>query len=439
MRYKRAVTTEVLSIEPCGHPVDATLRPPGSKSLAHRALVCAALARGPSRIEGLPDGDDVRRMIEALSALGFRVEPSGRVQGSCGEVPAPTATIDAGGAGTVLRLLTALCALGRGPYRLDGDARMRERPVGPLLSALRALGGHARDLAGNGCPPVEIRGGPLRGGAVRLESGMSSQFESALWLVSPFMERPLEVESVGQAVSRPYVAMTRRVMTDFGVVGPGGRASTEGYRGRRYAVEADASGATFLWAAAAVTGGRVRVPGIPTDSPQGELAVLGVLEAMGCRVVRGTEAIQVEGGTLQGVDVDCGDIPDAVPALAVVAAFARGTSRFLGVAHLRHKESDRLEALAAGLHALGAGVEVGEGEVLVRPDKLHGGTICSAGDHRIAMAFGVAGLAVSGVSVQDPGCVAKSYPGFFRDIARLRVAAVRTGDGATVHVPREFA
>lgn len=422
-----------LLIEPSG-PVQGTVRPPGSKSYTNRALMVAALARGPSTITNLLEAEDTRYMAGSLRRLGFRVEAdfAGRrcaIEGAGGEVPARRADLYVGNAGTAMRFLTALVSLGHGHYRLDGTPRMRQRPVGDLLRALRALGADVRgEGAGGECPPVVVRASGLEGGEVRLPGSVSSQFFSALLMVAPFARRAVTIEAEGPLVSAAYVDMTLATMAAFGAaverVGqgrfhvPGGQH----YRGRRYGVEADASSASYFFAAAAVTGGRVRVEGLDAESLQGDVRFVDVLEEMGCRVSRGRGFIEVAGGALRGGRWDMGRMPDAVPTLAVVACFAEGPTHITNVAHLRHKESDRLRALAVELGRLGAGVSETEDGLLVEPAPLHGATVETYDDHRMAMSLALVGLRVPGVRVKDPGCVAKSYPDFFDDLKRLAAA-----------------
>lgn len=419
-----------LLIEPSG-PVEGTVKPPGSKSYTNRALLVAALARGTSTLTNVLDAEDTRYMAEALGRLGFRVEAdfaAGRavLEGAGGEVPAAEADLYIGNAGTAMRFLTALVCLGRGRYRLDGTPRMRQRPIGDLLRALRALGADVRgEGAGGECPPVVVRASGLEGGEARLPGSVSSQFISALLMAAPYARRAVTIEVEGPLVSAAYVDMTLAVMAAFGVTVerpregrfhiPAGRH----YRGRSYQVEADASSATYFWAAAALTGGRVRVEGLDAGSLQGDARFVDVLEEMGCEVNRGRGFIEVAGGRLRGGRWDMGRMPDAVPTLAAVACFAEGPTRITGVAHLRHKETDRLRALAVELRRLGAGVTETEDGLLIEPAPLRGAAVETYDDHRMAMSLALVGLRVPGVRIKNPGCVAKSYPRFFDDLRRL--------------------
>jgi 3-phosphoshikimate 1-carboxyvinyltransferase len=419
------------AIAPRG-PIDAVVAVPGSKSLSNRALVAAALARGESRLSGLLASEDIEVMRAALVALGARIEALGddawRVVGTAGALRAPAATLDARASGTAARFLTAVATLAPGPSVLDGSPRLRERPIADLTEALGRLGARVEVLGRNGCPPVRIAGGGLAGGAVAIDARRSSQTVSAVLLAAPFARADVELELLeGALVSRPYVELTLQVMRDFGADAgwtAQGRLRViagRGYAARDYAVEPDASSAAYLFCAAAIAGGRVRVPGLRADSVQADVGLLGVLERMGCRVARSAEAVELRGpeAGLAGVDVDMNAMPDAVLALAVTAAFARGPTRIRNVAHLRIKESDRLAALERELCKLGAGARATADGLEIEPAPLNGAEIDTYDDHRMAMAFALAGLRVPGVAIRDPGCVAKSWPTYFDALARL--------------------
>jgi len=414
--------------------LDAEVAVPGSKSLSNRALVAAALARGESRLEGLLESEDIAVMRRALEALGAGVEPlpaadAWRVTGTGGALRTPTGALDVRASGTAARFLTAVAALAPGPVTVDGTPRLRQRPVGDLVDALAALGAEVEARGPGGCPPVRVAGGGLAGGTAAVDARRSSQTVSALLLVAPYAGRDVRLELVdGRLVSRSYVDLTVQLMGAFGVAverpaeGVYAVAAGRTYRGRSYRVEPDASTAAYFFCAAAITGGRIRVPGLAGDSAQADLGLLEVLERMGCRVLRQAGGVEVRGpagGELRGVDVDMNALPDAVLALAVTAAFARGPTRIRNVGHLRIKESDRLAGLETELRRLGCGARV-EGETLiVEPAPLHGAAIDTYDDHRMAMAFALAGLRVPGVEIRDPGCVAKSWPSYFDALARL--------------------
>lgn len=421
--------TESIEIRPSG-PVCGTIRPPGSKSITNRALVCAALAEGESLLTGALDSEDTRVMIESLGRLGIEVEhdPSAatiRVCGCGGVPPARQAELLVANSGTTMRFLTALVTLGHGTFRIDGAPRMRQRPIADLLEALGQLGADAASERANGCPPVVVRAAGLRGGRATIAGSISSQFLSGLLMAAPAAHRPVELEVSGELVSKPYVEMTLAVMAAFGVpvqthqlrrfVIPAGRP----YQGRRYAIEPDASAASYFFAAAAVTRGRVTVEGLGRPSLQGDVAFCDCLARMGCEVQYGPDSITVVGGPLRGIDVDMNAISDTVQTLGAVALVADGPTTITGVAHIRHKETDRLAALAAELRKLGATVEERDDGLRIVPAPLRSAEIETYDDHRMAMSLALVGLAVPGVVIRDPKCTAKTYPGFFADLARL--------------------
>ena len=426
-------------ITPAG-AVRGSVRVPGSKSHTNRSLVIAALAGGPSTVEGALFAEDTLAMMEGLRALGFKLEadePGRRVEveGLGGRIPAREALVEARDAGTVMRFLTAVAALGRGTYVIDGSARMRERPIGDLVEGLRALGVEVRSRGREGFPPLEVRASGLAGGTAQVSAATSSQFASALLLASPCAASPVTIELTGDVVSRPFVELTLALMNEFGAeverAGEGGFRveAPKPYRAGVHHVQGDATAAGYFWAAAAVTAGRVEVANVGTRSHQGDAAFVDVLEKMGCTVTRSPDSIAVEGRSrLSSGSFDLGAMPDTAPTLAVAALFADGPVEITNVANLRVKECDRLAALAAELPKFGAEVEE-------RPDGLRitppaGGRealelgflpvrIATYNDHRMAMSFAVAGLAAGGVEIENPGCVAKTYPGFFDDLERL--------------------
>lgn len=422
---------EALAIPPRG-PLDATVRVPGSKSLTNRAALCAALAAGESTLEGALESDDTEAMRIALGALGVPIERTGdvwRVSGRDGRLAAPAAPLDARASGTTARFLTAAAALADGPVVIDGAPRMRERPIDDLTRALTALGAKVEVLGRDGCPPVRVGGGGLAGGRAAIDARRSSQFVSAVLMTAPYARADVVLEPVdGVVVSRPYVDLTLQVMEAFGAEAgwrDGGRAlavkAGARYRGRRFAIEPDASAAAYPFAAAAIAGGVVRVPGVPADSLQSDFRLLDILERMGCTVSREGDTVAVRGpeGPLRAVDVDMNDLPDAVLALAVVALFAEGTTRIRNVANLRIKETDRLAALETELRKLGARARAGPDWLEIEPGPLRGAEIDTYDDHRMAMSFALAGLRIPGVVIRDPGCVAKTWPSYFDALARL--------------------
>jgi 3-phosphoshikimate 1-carboxyvinyltransferase len=428
-----------LPVEPLAHPPVATVHLPGSKSITNRALVLAALySKGtPCELSGCLRSDDTEVMIEALRRLGFAVEcgwderpPRVTVTGPAdeGDVPAPAADLFAANSGTSMRFLTALVSLGRGRYRLDGVPRMRERPIGDLLEALGQLGVRARSEAGNGCPPVVVEAAGLAGGRARIRGGVSSQFLSGLLMAAPRARADVILELDGKLVSEPYVAMTEEMMRQWGleVERRAGRSFHVPAPQRpsnppaRYTVETDASAASYFWAAAAITGGGVCVAGLDRDSLQGDVRFFDLLLRMGCREVPGAAGLGLEGGPLRGIDADMNQISDTVMTLAAVACFAEGPTTIRNVAHVRHKETDRLDALACELRRLGAGVDEYPEGLRITPGPLRGAAVRTYNDHRMAMSLALVGLRVPGVVIEDPGCVAKTYPDFFRDLDLLR-------------------
>ena len=408
-------------------PPDLTLQLPGSKSLTNRALVCAALADGVSRLSGWSDGEDTQAMLEGLGRLGVEIEESRGdllVHGVGGHFAIPLHPIDCRASGTTMRFLTACSGLVPGRVVLDGTSRMRERPIQELADALEALGVTVRTVAG--CPPVTVQGGSLSGGRISIDASRSSQFLSALLMVSPFAREPVEL-SAGIITSRPYVEMTIETMIAFGAavdvesqshfkVGTGQR-----YRARKYAVEPDATGATYFFAAAAITGGRIRVDGLTPASTQGDVRFVEVLERMGCSVERTPHWISVRGSRyLHGIDIDLNAMPDAALTLAVVACFAQGPTIIRNVANLRFKETDRIIALKTELEKLGATVTLSDTDIKIDPPaKVEPARITTYDDHRMAMSFAVAGLRVPGIVIENPDCVAKTFPSFWERLESL--------------------
>jgi 3-phosphoshikimate 1-carboxyvinyltransferase len=421
-----------LEIEPVSTPVRGRIRPPGSKSITNRALVCAALADGVSTLIGALDSEDTRVMIEGLRRLGLAIESRDEgttlvVGGTNGEIPALEAQLFCANSGTTIRFLTALTTLGHGSFRLDGVERMRERPIGDLLDALNQLGANAISENGNGCPPVVVHANGLPGGTATVRGDISSQFLSGLLMAAPAAQSQVRITIDGPMVSRPYVKMTMRVMSAFGIevsVDEGmsrfAIPAPKRYAAREYAIEPDASAASYFWAAAAVTGGEVKVEGLSANSLQGDIVFADCLEQMGCEVRWGKESITVVGHPLMGVNVDMNAISDTVPTLAVVALFADGPTTIRNVEHIRHKETDRLAAMAAELRKLGAHVKEHPGGLTISPRAVHGAAIDTYNDHRMAMSFALAGLRIPGVSLENPRCVEKTYPNFFQDLASLR-------------------
>lgn len=426
----RNAPIDSILIQPSAGPIRATVTPPGSKSLTNRALACAALAQGRTKLTGALDSEDTRVMVDALRALGIDVQANELrtelvVAGCGGKLPVAKADLYVANSGTTVRFLTALVAVGRGEYTLDGTPRMRERPIQDLLDALDQLGVKAESVHGTGCPPVVIHASGLAGGKATARGDVSSQFLSGLLMAAPYARSPLELLIAGALVSQPYVQMTLAVMEAFGVhteVHDLERfviAAPQTYRGIEYAIEPDASAASYFWAAAAITGGRVTVRGLSKNSLQGDVGFCDCLAQMGCQVEYGDDETTVTGGPLRGIDVDMNAISDTVQTLAAVALFADGPTTVRGVAHIRHKETDRIGDLATELRKLGAVVETRDDGLTITPGMLQAATIDTYNDHRMAMSLALVGLRQSGVRINDPGCTAKTYPRFFDDLANL--------------------
>jgi 3-phosphoshikimate 1-carboxyvinyltransferase len=419
---------EILPIE---GPIRGTVRPPGSKSITNRALVCAALAKGPSILRGALDSEDTRVMIASLRQLGIEIEVSDegqtlRINGCDGKIPATKADLFVGNSGTTMRFLTALVSIGHGEFRLDGVPRMRERPIGDLVHVLRNLGVWIEDAGEHGFPPIVIHGEGLPGGEAQISADVSSQFLSGLLMAAPYAREPLRVAALGRLVSVPYIEMTLAVMRDFGsdVERRDGLrqiniSKQRLYSGREYSIEPDASAASYFFAAAAITGGRVTVEGLSRQSLQGDVRFCECLAQMGAKVEFAGDSITVEGASLRGIDVDMNDISDTVQTLAVTTLFAEGRTRIRNVAHIRHKETDRIAATATELRKLGAVVTEFNDGMEIDPRPLHGAEIDTYDDHRMAMSFALAGLRTAKVVIRDPGCTAKTYPNFFADLERL--------------------
>ena len=417
------------AIEPMPRPFDAVVRLPGSKSYSNRALLVAALARGTSQITQALCSDDTRYMHRALEALGVRVRADEAahtfvVQGVDGRFPAAEATLQIGNAGTAARFLTAAVALGHGTFVVDGSPAMRKRPIEPLLEGLRALGVDAQSRDSTGCPPVVVRARGIEGGRARMRGDISSQYFSALLLAAPYARYDVEIEVDGPLVSAPYVTMTLSTMEAFGV-----RAEREGdrwfrvpagqrYRARAYAVEPDASGASYFFAAAAVTGSRVVVPRLGRASAQGDLGLLDVLARMGCEVTVEAESVTVRGPErLRAVDADFTRMGDVATTLMAIAPYADGPVTVRGIAQTHFEESDRPVAAATELRRMGLQVESTHDSVTIHPGTPRPTDVQTYDDHRIAMSFALTGLRAPGIRIVNPGCVSKTFPEYF-DVLR---------------------
>jgi 3-phosphoshikimate 1-carboxyvinyltransferase len=425
----RPTFPEELEVTPLEGPPDATIRVPGSKSVTNRALIIAALAEGHSRILNPLFSDDSFWLMNALVRLGIDVSADGErgevyVSGQSGEIYASGVDLFVGNAGTVARFLPPVLALGRGPYTVDGVPRMRERPVADLVDAMRQLGAAVEYVGEVAKFPLTIRGGGIPGGEARVSASKSSQFISGLLMASPYAGAPVTIHPEGRK-EWPYVGITVALMRAFGVEvdQANGRLTVAPatYSSRDYEVEADASGASYFMAAAAVTGGRVRIPGLGSSSPQGDLRFAGVLRDMGCRVEVASDYIEVQGpDRLQGVEVDMNAFSDTMITLSAIAPFATTPTTIKNVAHTRLQETDRLWAVATELNRLGIRTQTTSSSIRIIPGQVQSGVVRTYGDHRMAMAFAVTGQVASGIRIGDPGCVTKTFPGYFGALESLR-------------------
>lgn len=423
---------ESLEIQPI-KDVDATVEVLGSKSYTNRHIGIAALAGEPTTLHNALLSEDTLLLARAVSTLGhvttevdhehnrITVTPTGE------PMRAPADEVFMGNAGTGLRVFITMCGLAEGRTVITGNARMQERPMGDLLEALGPLGVTARALRGNGSPPIEVFGPSLNGGSTRIRGSVSSQFTTSLLLSSPHARHDVEITVVDDMLSKPYIDMTVAAMKATGVEierrgyewfrVPAGQP----YRGGDVTVEPDASGMSYFLAAAAILRGAVRIPGIGAGSVQGDVGFVKALGEMGCEAVSYDDGIVLEGGPLQGIEIDMSNMPDVVPTLAVVAAYARGRTHITGIGNLRLKECDRIEAVATELSKMGVSVESTVDTLTINggPEP-HGAVIDTYDDHRIAMSFAIAGLRTPGVVIKNPGCVVKSFPTFWAKLDTLR-------------------
>jgi 3-phosphoshikimate 1-carboxyvinyltransferase len=419
--------TVVATVEPVIGRLDATVVPPGSKSITNRALVTAALAAGRSTLRGVLVADDTEAMVDCLRRLGIGVDAGDdatilTVDGANGRIPAAAATLDVRQSGTTARFVAPVAALGHGRYTLDGAPRMRERPMADLVSTLRALGA----VVSGDRLPFTIDADGLSGSRAVVAADASSQFASGLLLAAPAMSQGLQLRLTSAAVSRPYLDLTVEVMRAFGAHVVAGQHSFTvapgGYRPTTFAVEPDASAASYFFAAAAICGGTVRVPGLGRRSHQGDLRFVELLGRMGASVEQTDDATSVTGAApLHGIEVDMSDLSDTATTLAVVAAFASTPTRVTGIGFIRAKESDRVGGVVRELRRLGVDADEEADGFVVRPGAFHPARVHTYDDHRMAMSFALVGLRLPGVEIEDPGCVAKTFPDFFETLAGLTV------------------
>lgn len=460
-----------MRILPIPHPLDATVRVPGSKSLTNRALLIAALVNGRTRLANALFSDDSLYFARALQTLGFDVQLDEAnnemtVTGLGGKIPAKKAELFIGDAGTAARFLTAFLTIGNGEYILDGDSRMRERPIGDLVEALTQLGAtiHPSSFSlhpSQICLPLRIIADGLPGGKTKLAGNISSQFLSALLMVAPYAQSPVEIELITDLSSKPYVDMTLAIMQDFGV-----RVQRNGYQSfsipianysipkrseadqlpnlqssnspilpsqspisnsrsssSTYPIESDASSASYFFAAPAICGGTVKIENISRNSKQGDIAFLDILQQMGCTIAETDNCLLVTGHSpLRGIDVDLRDIPDTAQTLAAIAPFADSPTRIRGITSARFKETDRIHATCTELARLGVRVEEHEDGMTIYPvEKMRPAVVRTYNDHRMAMSFSLIGLRAEGITIENPSCVSKTFPDFFQVLETLRI------------------
>jgi 3-phosphoshikimate 1-carboxyvinyltransferase len=406
--------------------IDATVSVPGSKSITHRALITASLAQGESVLEKFLACEDTLYTVKALQELGVEITIEGEntgVLGMGGTFPSAAGRkeIFLGNSGTSYRLLLSTVALARGGYILTGTPRMHARPIGDLVGALNKLGVEASCIEKSDFPPVSVKAQGIRGGKVEIAGDKSSQYLSSLLLAAPYAEKDVEIEVTGRLVSRPYVDVTLDVMKTFGMpVHRDGYRYFKVSRGQRYRpckfkIDGDVSAASYFWAAAAVTGGKITTENIhPHNTRQGDIDLLDVLEEMGCRIEKRAGSVVVGGRALSGIEVDMGAMPDMVPTLAAIALFAKGRTTIRNASHLRLKESNRLRAIVTEWTRLGGRIEeLADGLIIHGGNPLSGTVVDAHDDHRIAMSLAVVGLRVPGIRIRGESCVFKSFPRFW--------------------------
>ncbi len=415
---------------------------PASKSITHRALIAASLASGKSVLTNILLSDDTRHTIKALRSLGVAIEQENTkviVQGTGGRLSAPSSPIFLGNSGTSMRLLTAVAALTDGITELTGEKRLCERPIGHLLSALTSIGIKVQTRKNNDCPPVIVEGGIINGGDIMLDASVSSQYLSALLLIAPFAKSALIIH-VSNLTSKPYVDLTIETMKQFGIAVKNKVYQTftipsgQSYKASEYTVEGDYSSASYFFAAAAITGGKVMVKNLKFHSKQGDAYFLILMEQMGCSVQKTSDGLTIERKTeLKAIKADLKDYPDIVQTLAVMAAFAKGKTTIQNIANLKHKETDRLTATSTELKKMGIEVIQTDNSLEITGGKPQGATIDTHNDHRMAMSFAVAGLGASGkTTIPNAEVVKKSYENFFTDLQKLGTKMEVASQGETL-------
>jgi 3-phosphoshikimate 1-carboxyvinyltransferase len=417
-------------------PINAVVRVPGSKSLTNRALLLAALADGTTLLKNTLFSDDSIYFAHALQTLGFDIflkpeDVSMEVSGLGGSIPSKEAALFIGNAGTAARFLTAFLTLGTGSFVVDGDSRMRERPIGDLLDALTQLGADVEAIDTHQptiCPPIKVSASELMGGKTKIAGNISSQFLSALLMIAPYAKKAVEIEITTELNSKPYIDLTLSTMAEFGVEVDRDKYKRFFINPTRYIarsqfiIESDASSASYFFAAPAICGGSVRVENINRKSKQGDIGFLSIIEKMGCEVKENDNSIEVIGPKqLFGVDIDMRDISDTAQTLAAIAPFASSPTHIYGIASARVKETDRISATCTELRRIGVQVDEHEDGLTIYPaHEFRSALIQTYSDHRMAMAFSLIGLRVPGVYIENPECVSKTFPDFFKQLENLR-------------------
>ena len=404
--------------------LDVTVKIPGSKSYTQRALIIASLAEGKSFLRNPLISEDTKYLMDALRSLGADILLADKdiiLTGTGGNIQNPGKKLYLGNNGTALRFLTTVVSLGTGNFILDGSNRLRERPVKPLLDALRILGVDCAGTDKSGYPPVIIQGGNFQGGKTIFTNAESSQYISSVLITSPYARNGVEIELLGMTFSMPYIDMTIEIMKHFGVevVMKGKNEYTvrapQKYMGERYLIESDVSSASYFFLAAALCEGKVRVLNVNPNTLQGDIGFLEIMKKLGCHITRGIDWVEVAGGQLhQGnSQFDMSDMPDMVPTLAVLSAFRHGQTIINNISHLRLKESNRIEALVTELNRTGIETKELEDGLVINGGTPHGAEIETYNDHRIAMSFAIAGLVTKGIKIKNKKCVNKSFPEFW--------------------------
>lgn len=428
-----AGSADRLEIQPLPGKLNHTVVIPGSKSYTNRAVLIGALAEGTTILEHALICEDTEYIAQGVQQFGqanVAIDAAGErmvITRRPGPLRAAPDPVFVGNAGTPIRFLISLASLASGASEITGNERMQERPCQDLVDALQQLGVQVEVLRGTGCPPVRVTGPSLRGGKATIRGSVSSQFTSSILLHAPYAEMDVELEISDDLTSKPYVDMTIGIMQAFGVdvQRDGYRAfrvrAGQRYQAQGYTIEPDASNMSYFLAAAAILGGRVTIPGISARSLQGDAKFVDVLERMGCVIERGSDHLAVQStGDLRGIEVDMNWMPDLVPTLAVVAAYAQGVTHITNIANLRIKECDRIAAMETELGKMGIQADSTADTLTIHGGQPHGAAIDTYKDHRIAMCFAVAGLRTPGVVIHNPGCTAKSFPTFWTVAEALR-------------------